>query len=506
MKKNKLYLSLILEEFESIEFNVPIFIARGASIGTLNEDNTIFTDILTTQKYAGLERAVSLGITEAFALPMPLSKFKSGLSLSKEKLGAYFNYMDHMVFSVLETGELAMMPIKDFQEESDVELNLTYTEDINKILEALISGELSPEEYLASTEDKDASDKSEEIESNIRSKLNKPISEVISIVKESIINQDDAVKQIITAIYKYAIFGSKFKSNILIYGPSGCSKTALIKEISKILDMNVHIEDMTKFTVSGYKGASVEDILVSLYKENNGNLSKAEHSILFLDEIDKKARTESDSEVNSAGVLKSLLKIIEGDKIEVEINQSTGETITFDTSKLLVIAGGAFTDLYNQKASEKKNSVGFGQEVTSVNNVVEYGTSLTIKDFEKFGMPLEFMGRFKTIIRMNKLSYEDLVRILKTSNLSEMKSYINLLESKGIKVSLPDEIYEKIATLAYSYGTGARGLNIVVDNIFDNVLYELFDNIDDVSEISLGKEIVKDNNDFTLKKRIKNEC
>ena len=264
--------------------------------------------------------------------------------------------------------------------------------------------------------------------------------------------------------------------------------------------MPIHIEDMTKFTVSGYKGASVEDILVSLYKENNGDLEAAEHSILFLDEIDKKAKTESDNEVTSSGVLKSLLKIVEGDTIEVEINPTTGETISFDTSKLLVIAGGAFTDLYNQKAEEKKNTVGFGSEVSSINKEIQYGTELTIKDFEKFGMPLEFMGRFKTIIRMNKLKLEDLVNILKTSNLSEMKSYVDLLESKGIKLDIPEQLYEKIAELAYSYGTGARGLNIVVDNIFDNILYELFEGIDKVESISLGEDIVKDKNNFTLKK------
>ena len=166
----------------------------------------------------------------------------------------------------------------------------------------------------------------------------------------------------------------------------------------------------------------------------------------------------------------------------------------------MVIAGGAFTDLYNQKAEEKKNTVGFGSEVSSINKEIQYGTELTIKDFEKFGMPLEFMGRFKTIIRMNKLKLEDLVNILKTSNLSEMKSYVDLLESKGIKLDIPEQLYEKIAELAYSYGTGARGLNIVVDNIFDNILYELFEGIDKVESISLGKDIVQNKNDYVLKK------
>lgn len=502
MKRDKLYLTLLLEVIDDERLPMPFYVSRGAAIGYVDQDNMMFTDILTSQKYVNVIKANEIGLVDGYANPIPISNFKTGLSLSKEKLSEYFNFMDHMVFLIMEDNSITIMPTSKFEEELGVKLNLSYIEETNDLLEALVSGKLNVEDYLKSMEDSlnNNTDRSKEIENVIKEKLDKPISEVITKVKESIINQDEAVKQVITAVYKYAIFGSKFKSNILIYGPSGCGKTALIKEVSKILGMPIHIEDMTKFTVSGYKGASVEDILVSLYKENNGNLETAEHSILFLDEIDKKAKTESDSEVTSSGVLKSLLKIVEGDTIEVEINQATGETISFDTSKLLVIAGGAFTDLYNQKAEEKKNTVGFGSEVSSINKEIQYGTELTIKDFEKFGMPLEFMGRFKTIIRMNKLKLEDLVNILKTSNLSEMKSYVDLLESKGIKLDIPEQLYEKIAELAYSYGTGARGLNIVVDNIFDNILYELFEGIDSVESITLGENIVKDKNNFTLKK------
>lgn len=116
-------------------------------------------------------------------------------------------------------------------------------------------------------------------------------------------------------------------------------------------------------------------------------------------------------------------------------------------------------------------------------------------------MPLEFMGRFKTIIRMNILRKEDLISILKNSNLSELKKYINAFEKKGIKLNLPEEVYEKIADVASSYGTGARGLNLVVDKIFENVLYEVFENTN-LEEITLGKDIVENNSDFTLRKRI----
>lgn len=285
-----------------------------------------------------------------------------------------------------------------------------------------------------------------------------------------------------------------------IYGPSGVGKTALINEIAKIIDYPVHIEDMTSYTASGFKGASTEDILIHLYKNAGEDITKAEHSILFLDEIDKKAGKDADTSIANEDVLKSLLKIIEGGVFNVELD-AFGNTIKFDTSNLLIIAGGAFTDLYNNQAKEKKNVVGFNNDVKSINNEVKYGTELTIKDFEKFGMPLEFMGRFKTIIRMNILRKEDLISILKNSNLSELKKYINAFEKKGIKLNLPEEVYEKIADVASSYGTGARGLNLVVDKIFENVLYEVFENTN-LEEITLGKDIVENNSDFTLRKRI----
>lgn len=356
MKRDKLYLTLLLEAIDDERLPMPFYVSRSAAIGYVDEENMIFTDILTSQKYVNVIKANEIGLVDGYTNPIPISNFKTGLFLSKEKLSEYFNFMDHMVFLIMEDNSVTIMPTSKFEEELGVKLNLSYIEETNDLLEALVSGKLNVTDYLKSTEDSlnNNTDKSKEIENVIKEKLDKPISEVIAKVKESIINQDEAVKQVITAVYKYAIFGSKFKSNILIYGPSGCGKTALIKEVSKILGMPIHIEDMTKFTVSGYKGASVEDILVSLYKENNGDLEAAEHSILFLDEIDKKAKTESDNEVTSSGVLKSLLKIVEGDTIEVEISPTTGETISFDTSKLLVIAGGAFTDLYNQKAEAKK--------------------------------------------------------------------------------------------------------------------------------------------------------
>lgn len=517
MKNDKLKVACLLGTYDRPELDFPYYLVDSIVLGYENEEKTTFTDIFTGKEYLSILNASEFGLAIGYGMPLDVKSFyeekttikngkeitKKNKKIDKEKCLEYYKWMEKLVFIESEEYPIVGVEVNEFEKKFNVKLNLNYVEEENKLIDALISGELSEEEFYQKLVDQyeNVPSRNEDIENKLAKTLDKPISEVVSKIKTSIINQDEAIKKIIVQIYKYALFGKDMKSNILIYGPSGVGKTALINEIAKIIDYPVHVEDMTSYTASGFKGASTEDILIHLYKNAGEDITKAEHSILFLDEIDKKAGKDADTSIANEDVLKSLLKIIEGGVFNVELD-AFGNTIKFDTSNLLIIAGGAFTDLYNNQAKEKKNVVGFNNDVKSINNEVKYGTELTIKDFEKFGMPLEFMGRFKTIIRMNTLRKEDLISILKNSNLSELKKYINAFEKKGIKLDLPEEVYEKIANIASGYGTGARGLNLVVDKIFENVLYEVFENTNDLEEITLGKDIVENNSDFTLRKRI----
>ncbi len=516
MKNDKLKVACLLGVYDNPELDFPYYLVDSIILGYENEEKGLFTDVFTGKEYLNVLNASEFGLAIGYGMPLDLKSFneektytkngkeltKRSNKLDKDKCLEYYKWMEKLVFIESEEYPLVGINIDEFEKKFNVKLNLSYVEEENKLINALVSGELSEEEFyqkLVSKYDTIPS-RSEDIEKKLSKILDKPISEVVSKVKTSIINQDEAIKKIITSIYKYALFGKDMKSNILIYGPSGVGKTALINEISKLIDYPVHIEDMTSYTASGFQGASTEDILIHLYRNAGEDLTKAEHSILFLDEIDKKAGKDPQTSIANEDVLKSLLKIIEGGVFTVTLD-AFGSTINFDTSNLLIIAGGAFTDLYNNQANEKKNVVGFNNEVNSIKEI-QYGTELTIKDFEKFGMPLEFMGRFKTIIRMNTLRKEDLITILKSSNLSELKKYINCFKEKGINLNVPEEVYEKIANLASSYGTGARGLNLVVDKIFENVLYEVFDDSENLTEVNLGDNIVNDSKDFTLRKRI----
>ena len=160
------------------------------------------------------------------------------------------------------------------------------------------------------------------------------ISDLYEGVKSEVISQDNQIKKIITAIYKNLMFdGKEMKSNILIYGPTGVGKTQILRSLSKRIGVPLWIEDMTKYTDSGYKGGDVEEILYNLFENANMNLELAQRSILVLDEIDKKAGTNGDSAVSKSDVLKNLLAIIEGDVFPL---QYRGNTIQFDTSKLIL--------------------------------------------------------------------------------------------------------------------------------------------------------------------------
>ena len=253
---------------------------------------------------------------------------------------------------------------------------------------------------------------------------------------------------------------------------------------------------MTRYTETGYVGASVEDILKSLYINADNDLEKAQNSILMLDEIDKKATDEKNrSSFNKSDVLKSLLKIIEGGVYEIQMKD---ETISFDTSNLIIVVAGTFSSLYDKKITGKSN-IGF--ERTKEPDKVTTIEDIELKDLKKFGVPQEFIGRFKHYIRMNALNIEDFIKIMKTSELSALKEYIEELKILGVNLIINDIIYEKIAEKAYSYEVGARAINIVVSEMFEEILYELFNDVDEIEEIELGEDIVTNHKDYILKRK-----
>ena len=503
MDKN-LEIAILFREYKQDVIISPIYYAAGVLIGKVSEDTRSFTEYFTGQKYLNLDIANRENFDEGFRFVIKLKELKNSSIFKKmheiyssfwkerEKYLYFYSYTDS------EEGELVYATPEEINAEFGTNLMLRTVEEDNEMIDLILDGtnedvakyfDMHPE-YLKMLE--------EDLEEEF--KIEKPISQTVEEMKEYIIAQDEALKKIAIAIYKNLFFDSPtMKSNILMYGPTGSGKTAIINTIAKVIDLPVWTEDMTRFSETGYKGADVDEILVNLYNNANGNLARAERSILFLDEIDKKADNDGEKSFNKSDVLKSLLKIIEGGKFEISINSF--ETIEFDTSKLTIIVGGAFTDLYKRKEVKHDTVIrGFTTSSEEKENK-PISKEITIKDFEKYGMPIEFIGRFKTIIRLNELSLDDMIAILKNAKTSALRNYKEELKNAGIELEIPEKIYKKIAEKAYEFHTGARSLNIVVDKIFEPILYEFFNDKNNVEAVELQEDAVENESGFKLTKK-----
>lgn len=316
-------------------------------------------------------------------------------------------------------------------------------------------------------------------------------------VLQSIIGQDKQIRQIITAIYRSREFKS-IKTNTLIIGSSGTGKTATIKEIAKYLHIPYTIEDATKYTQEGYYGCDVQDMVYNLIDNANGNIEIAKYGMIVIDEIDKKAGNSEEHDVSGVEVLKSLLKIIEGTKMKIDLGGdpfSEDNIVDFDTKNITVLFLGAFSGL--NKIRDKRlntNQLGF----SNTEKERETQPKFIKEDLIRYGMPEEFVGRIDNIIEMNKLSKEDLALILKKSKLSIFRRYQSELKKKGVLLSYDGKLFEAIAEQSLALDTGARELSNTVNYMFENILYDILSYPGRYKKCRLDMDIVKDNTKYKL--------
>lgn len=303
------------------------------------------------------------------------------------------------------------------------------------------------------------------------------LKEIESKIKKDVIGQDDAVRKVLTTIYtNKKIFDSnlsneqqnKLKNNLLIFGKTGTGKTEIVRQVAKYIDVPMTVEDATKYTIEGYVGKSVDQMLLNLYKRANGNLGKAQRGILVIDEIDKKKSGSNTGFVGAEGVQNSLLKIIEGEKFELDLDEYS--TITFDTSKLTVVFSGAFSNIYGEHTENKK--LGFGNSlIDSSSNLAP--SQVEADDFVKFGMIPEIMGRISAIIPLNDFTLEDYKNIIKKSKISPIYLKRLYYKSQGVGFRVEEEFITKIALEAMKLNEGARGIKKALDKYFVGLDYEI---------------------------------
>ncbi len=317
-------------------------------------------------------------------------------------------------------------------------------------------------------------------------------------VKKYIIGQDEAVRKILVSIYRSNL-SDDLKSNVLVIGKTGTGKTETMIQIAKLLGIPYTIEDANSYTEAGYVGEDVETMIYNLIENANGDIDLASRGMLIIDEIDKKATAGEivGRDISGQGVLNSLLKIVEGTKLKIR-NPVTCKEVDFDTSNLKVFFMGAFSKMDEIK---KMNSNGKKIGFSSVTNEKKYSDigKYTKQDISNYGMTQEFIGRIDTIVELNDITAEILVGILKTSKLSALKKYENVLSKNGIELRYSDNLLNLIAEKTIKMGTGARELSNVVNNIFEHILYKLSNGgIDKYSSCELLDEIVYDNTKFII--------
>lgn len=277
------------------------------------------------------------------------------------------------------------------------------------------------------------------------------------------------------------------KSNILMIGPTGTGKTLLASTLARIVGVPFVVADATTLTQAGYVGDDVEHILARLLDVAEGNVGRAEWGVVYIDEVDKLARSPelatNTRDISGEGVQQALLRLVEGAQIKVSLKgkrrEGNTEEVTIDTRNILFIAGGAFPGLEKHVArrlAPAKNGIGFHAVPVEADlraKPEELLDATQPEDLRRFGLIPEFIGRFPVLAPLEPLDEAALIRILTEPKNALVRQYHRLLAYEGVELEFTPEALHAIARKAIERETGARGLRSILEQLLRKTMFEI---------------------------------